>query len=184
MAESHNFRSALHGFKREDVVRYIEYLNSKHNNLVNQLMSENQALQDELAAYRTAEPEVPDTEEPPEEISAQPEAEEAAQEPVCQTPAQPAIPAVNLAEEELAAYRRAERAEREAKERARQMYQQATATLAEATAQVDFAAAQLELIASRVKGQLTDLQNAVSDSKRCLHDAAATIAAIRPEEDN
>ena len=29
-----------------------------------------------------------------------------------------------------------------------------------------------------------DWQNAVSDSKRCLQDAAATIAAIRPEEEN
>jgi ABC-type transporter Mla subunit MlaD len=63
------------------------------------------------------------------------------------------------------------------------MYPQATATLAEATAQVDYAAAQLDVITGRVKAQLAELQNAVSDSKRCLQDAAATIAAIRPEEE-
>ena len=61
MAESHNFRTALNGFKREDVVRYIEYLNSKHNTLVNQLRTENQALQDELDALRQPEP----VQEPP-----------------------------------------------------------------------------------------------------------------------
>ena len=171
MAESHNFRTALNGFKREDVVRYIEYLNSKHNTLVNQLRTENQALQDELDALRQPEP-------VQEEVIEMPQPEPVEEAPVEQpAPAPASIPVSNLAEEELAAYRRAEQAERVAKERARQMYLQATATLAEATAQVDYAAAQLDVITGRVKAQLAELQNAVSDSKRCLQDAAATIAA-------
>ena len=52
MSQSHNFRSALGGFNREDVVRYIEYINSKNTSAVNQLKSENQSLKDELNALR------------------------------------------------------------------------------------------------------------------------------------
>ena len=54
MAESRNFRSALNGFNREDVVRYIETMNNKHTALVNQLKSEKQSLADELAALKAA----------------------------------------------------------------------------------------------------------------------------------
>ena len=36
MAASQNFRSAFNGFNREDVVHYLEYLNTKHTNQVNQ----------------------------------------------------------------------------------------------------------------------------------------------------
>ena len=32
-----NFRTAINGFRREDVVRYLEYLNAKHMTEVNQL---------------------------------------------------------------------------------------------------------------------------------------------------
>ena len=37
MTEFQNFRSALHGFNRQDVVNYIEYINRKHNSQVEQL---------------------------------------------------------------------------------------------------------------------------------------------------
>ena len=46
------FRTAIGGFNREDVVRYIEYINSKNTSAVNQLKSENQSLKDELNALR------------------------------------------------------------------------------------------------------------------------------------
>lgn len=40
MAAQQNFRSAFNGFNRDDVVRYIEYLNAKHTAEINQLNSE------------------------------------------------------------------------------------------------------------------------------------------------
>ena len=49
MASEYRFRGAFNGFNREDVVRYLEYVNTKHNALVNQLRSENQALKEELS---------------------------------------------------------------------------------------------------------------------------------------
>ena len=53
MAEKNTFRSALHGFNREDVVHYIEYLNSKHTAQINQLESENAELRNKLEALQS-----------------------------------------------------------------------------------------------------------------------------------
>ena len=50
MAASQNFRSAFNGFNREDVVHYLEYLNTKHTNQVNQLTAENDALRQRVEA--------------------------------------------------------------------------------------------------------------------------------------
>lgn len=52
MSAVNNFRSAFNGFNREDVVRYIEYINNKHNTAINQLNNELQAQKEELAALR------------------------------------------------------------------------------------------------------------------------------------
>ena len=65
MAEARIFRSALNGFNREDVVRYIESLNAKHTALVNQLTSEKQSLATEQNkashAYQTTDRSQPTT---------------------------------------------------------------------------------------------------------------------------
>ncbi|MBQ7801042.1 MAG: hypothetical protein IJ375_01820 [Oscillospiraceae bacterium] len=84
-------------------------------------------------------------------------------------------------EEELEAYRRAERTERIARERAEQMYRQANGVLADATGKVDEAAGQIGDLAGRVMEQLQELQSAVANSKQALRDAAATMYTIRPD---
>ena len=88
----------------------------------------------------------------------------------------------NLAEQELESYRRAERAERAAEERAKQIYQQATGTLAQATSQVDSAAERFRRAADRINSQMGELQAAVELSKSALVDAATTMYTIRPED--
>lgn len=155
MAETHRFRSALGGFNREDVVRYIEYLNNKHTDQVNQLTSEVELLRQQLERAQTGAPAEPTTAEPNVQ---------------------------NFTEAELEAYRRAERTERNARERAEQIYRQATGTLADATALVDDAAGRLETMADSVKEQLAQLQSAIETSKASLKDAASIMATIRPED--
>ena len=54
MAQLQNFRSALGGFNREDVVHYIELLNNKHNSQVNQLNTELQTLRAQLEEAQAA----------------------------------------------------------------------------------------------------------------------------------
>lgn len=157
MAETYKFRGALSGFNRKDVVQYIEYLSSKHNNIVNQLKSENQALKEELAALRSGK-------------DAAPQAETQEQLPE------------NLADAELEAYRRAERMERNAKERSEEIYRKATATLAEASSQLDSAVQHYSTAAETISAQLSALRDAVETSKTALENASATMYAIRPED--
>ncbi len=180
MVQAHNFRKAFNGFHREDVVHYIEYINNKHADQVNRLTSEKQALQDALNTLQ-AQPPVEDLSD---QLAAL-EAECAALRARCaELEAQPAAQTDrSVTEEELEAYRRAERMERAAKERSRQIYNQATATLAEATARIDGASVQFRQIAERVNSQMSELQAAVEGSKAALVDASATMYTIRPEGD-
>ena len=193
MAVSHNFRSALNGFNREDVVHYIEYLNAKQTSQVNQLTSENEELRKKLEALEavpvasaedterlaTLEAEFAELKTAAGQIEAERDAALAEVEMLKAQLAEQA--GKNLAAQELEAYRRAERAERAAKERADQIYQQATGTLAQATAQVDNAAEQFRQVVERVNLQMGQLQAAVEMSKSALVDAATTMYSIRPE---
>jgi DNA repair exonuclease SbcCD ATPase subunit len=184
-----SFRSALNGFNREDVVHYIESLNTKHSTALNQLKEENLALTDELNTLREA-PQAEDLSPKVAELESALAAKEAEcvklAEEVAVLKAQleeaKTNAAARLADAELEAYRRAERAERNAKARADQLYRQATGTLAQATAQVDEAAAQFRTVADRVNAQLEELQAAVEGSKNILMDAATTMYTIHLDE--
>lgn len=183
MSNNHHFRKAFKGFHREDVVHYIEYLNGKHAGEVNQMKSEIQALKDELEALRKQAPSVDTT--ALEEVTAQRD-EALAQLEQLQAQLESASENVNtstatLAEAELEAYRRAERMERIAKERADEIYRKATATLADATAQLEAALGQVDQIVDTVNGQLNQLHNAAEDGRAALKDAVDTMYAIRPE---
>ena len=82
--------------------------------------------------------------------------------------------------QELEAYRRAERAEREAKARAEVVYRQANGALADATVKVDEAFAQIGDLADKVNEQLMQLQSAVTASRQALSDASASLYTIAP----
>ena len=86
-------------------------------------------------------------------------------------------------EQELEAYRRAERMEREARERSQKVYHQVNGVLADATVRVDEAAGQIGALTDQVMNQLKALQDAAAGSKQALQDAAQTMYALRPTED-
>ena len=159
MAGIQNFRIAVRGFHRKDVVDYIEYINNKHNAQIEQL---NNQLQEALAKSGD------------EELQAKLEAaenrikelEEAA---AAGAPAAP-VAAVSCTEQELEAYRRAEKAERQAKERAQQVCDQANAVLAEITAKAEAAYAQIGAIADQMQ-----------DTKAAFENAVATLSGIGAE---
>ena len=186
MADALNFRSALSGFNREDVVKYIEYINAKHTAELNQLRSEIEYLNSKLSSIR----EDADAKARLDEVLAENEALRAQVEQLqtrCEdletAPAAPAPQPQYLSgnlEQELEAYRRAARTERLARERAELIYHQTNSALADATVKVDEAAAQLGTMTDGILAQLNQLQNAISGSKQALHDAAATMYAIRP----
>lgn len=178
MAAFQNFRSAVGGFNREDVVRYIEYINNKHSSQLNQLNTEMQALQEELAQLRgqadlatqleDAHARIAELEQERDALSAQ--VELLADRP--QT------------DSELEAYRRAERAERIATDRVALLYQQANGALADATAKADETATQVGDLADQLMVQLSQLQTVLSSGSNSMRDAAAALFAIRPATPN
>lgn len=206
MSENLNFRSAFNGFHREDVVHYIEYLNTKHAAEVNQLNTQ----LEQLKAQNAVPADVAELQEQlaaAQEINDQLQAQIAELEERCGAASEAEIeteaaPEQNLEArckelerqlkeaqaasaqfhftQELEAYRRAERAEREAKERAEVVYHQAHGALADATVKVDEAFSQIGELADRVSEQLSQLQEAVTVSRQALSDASASLYTIAP----
>ena len=177
MPAPQNFRTAFNGFHREDVVRYLEYLNTKHTTEVNQLNSEADFFRSKLENVISAE-EYAALEAERDELKARCEELEAA---LAAAQAAPVEAAADPAQE-LEAYRRAERTARQAKERAELVYHQINGVLAEATVKVDSVSTQISGMADQVMSQLTQLQVAIGNSKQALKDAASTMYAIRPNE--
>lgn len=186
MSAPQNFRSAFNGFNREDVVRYLEYINTKHTTQVNQLNSEIDYLRTRI---ETMQPDLNLVQERDAlqaqvlELEARCAELEQAEAPAAVEAAEPvAVPAPVMysTTDELEAYRRAERTERLAKERAELVYHQVNGVLAEATVKVDGVAAEISAMADQVMQQLNQLQSAVADSKKTLQEAVSTMYAIKP----
>ena len=178
MAAFQNFRSALNGFNREDVVRYIEFISNKHNAQVNQLNTEVQSLQAQLDALQNSAAEQADLAAQLEQVQEQNAAlEQQLAELQLQLDQAASRPQTDS---ELEAYRRAERAERIAKERVSQLYAQANGLLADATVRADEAVAEIGGLTDQVCEQLSQLQSALSAGADTIRDTAAAMYAIKP----
>lgn len=164
MAAVQSFRTALGGFNREDVVRYIEYINNKHASEIEQL---NTQLQTALEQTKSGDDSA---------LLARLEAAEARCAELEAQLAQSGQAAPAKTGDELEAYRRAERAERLARDRAAQIYSQANAALADATVKVESISDNMSSLAEQVSTQL-------QESKNLLQEAVSSLYAIRPEEE-
>ena len=190
MAGNQNFRSAFNGFNREDVVHYIEYLNTKHSNAINQLKSENRTLTEELEQLRATPVRDPELEERcaalEEENGALSDKVAAMEDEIARLQAALSDAeekaSSRVAAEELEAYRRAERMERAAQERTQQIYRQVMGTLAETATQVDDAADQFKRLSQEFSAHMTEMQDMIDRSRNALMGASATMYSIRPAE--
>ena len=180
MSASMNFRSAFNGFNREDVVHFIEYINARHSAEINQLRAELDLLRRQSAApVEDRSQELADALAEIESLKAE---LTQLQQRAVKTEAAPAAPAGTAME--LEAYRRAERTERVARERAEQVYNQVNGVLADASVKVDEAYDRIDGLSQQVTSQLAQLQEAVTSSRQALSDAAATLYTIRPTREN
>ena len=185
MPAPQNFRSAFHGFNREDVVQYIEFVNNKHASELNQMSTEMNALYADLEHYRRGYDEASQASallrQEQEKSAAQEQQIQALQQEIEQLKQQleqaQKQPKVGS---ELEAYRRAERAERTANDRVRQLYAQANGALADATARTDEAACTIGQMTDNVCAQLAQLQAALNDGANTIRDTAAAMYAIKP----
>lgn len=196
MSVPQKFRSAFNGFNREDVASYLEYLNSKHTAQVNQLTSEADFLRSKL---EEAQPGCDQSET----ISALEQERDALRsqlaalqeqyallqercaelEEANNTPAvcAPAPAASCSAAEELEIYRRAERTERLARERADLIYRQTNGVLNQASVRVSEMAEQVIPIADQILMQINQLQNTVTTTRQSLQDAVVIMNTLRPD---
>ena len=175
------FRNALNGFNREDVVRYIEFLNAQHAAEISQLNSELAFLRSKADQNPPAETTTPENSDLVEQQAARIRElfdlckEQAQQiEKLTADLAQAQSAPKSCTEDELEAYRRAERIERMAQERAAQMSDRANAVLAEVTLKAESASAQVAASADQVAAKLQEARTAFDD-------AVAALYAIRPE---
>lgn len=178
MAAFQNFRSALNGFNREDVVHYIEFLNNKHTAQVNQLNTEIQTLRAELDALQSSSAQELALSVQLEEAQAK---SAALEQELAEVRAQLEAAATRpQTDSELEAYRRAERAERVANERVSQLYAQANGVLADATVRTDEIVGQIGGLTDCVCAQLSQLQTALTAGANTIRDTAAAMYAIKP----
>ena len=180
------FRTALNGFNRDDVVHYIEFLNAQHSAEVARLQSELEFLRSSAIPAATEEKVEPcQCDELIEQQAARiRELFDLCKEKDARIAQLESAAQNKSAEDELEAYRRAERTERMARERAEQVQRQANAVLADATAKVDEAATLIEQMAVQVSDQLGCFQSAVDNTKAALRDAISSMGAICPDPDN
>ena len=157
-----HFRTAINGFNKQDVVRYIEYLNNQHNaqiaQLNNQLKNAQTPADDRLQAKLDA-------------------ALARCAELEAQLAKVPAAPSGK----ELETYRRAEEAERLARERAQQIYTQANAILADTTAKAEAASARIAELAQQATTQMQAYQEAIAGSQTLFQEAVDALCAVKPE---
>lgn len=191
-----NFRSSLHGFNRQDVANYLEYLNNRHAAQVNQLNTDLEALRRQAEApaedpQRTAlearcrelEQQLEAARKERDEALAQRETAEQKLASARQDREEALLRSCGEkleANRELEAYRRAERTERMARERAEQVYSETGTVLTQASNRIEAALRQMTGISQQVTGQLDTLQTAIASSRLALQDAAQTIDKLKP----
>ena len=191
-----NFRSSLHGFNRQDVANYLEYLNNRHAAQVNQLNTDLEALRRQAeapaedpqrAALETRcqelEQQLAAARKERDEALAQKEAVEQKLEAAQRDREEALLRSSGEkldANRELEAYRRAERTERVARERAEQVYSETSTVLTQASNRIEAALRQMTGISQQVTGQLDTLQTAIASSRLALQDAAQTIDKLTP----
>lgn len=191
-----NFRSSLHGFNRQDVANYLEYLNNRHAAQVNQLNTDLEALRRQAEApaedpQRVAletrcqelEQQLAAARKERDEALAQKEAVEQKLEAAQRDREEALLRSSGEkldANRELEAYRRAERTERVARERAEQVYSETSTVLTQASNRIEAALRQMTGISQQVTGQLDTLQTAIASSRLALQDAAQTIDKLKP----
>ena len=211
MNEPQTFRSAFNGFNREDVVNHIAYMTTKHETLVGQLRADNDAQRTELEQLR-AQLDADDSErgrvaeleqalaerdaelaqvhadldtanqllnEQAEQMAALREQLEEAKEAAAKAPK---LEKSANHWDELRAYRRAETAERQARERVNDLYDSANTALRGAGATLGDTNAAFETLAEKFRADLVELMEAIDLGRNALHSAADTLDTLRPEE--
>lgn len=182
-----NFRSALHGFNRTDVVQFIQAQTTEHEKALRLLREENARLQEALEVARAEAA----------EAKAQLEALTAAQE-TATTPAEAVVPAPaetalnapmapaasvvaaapsNFNEMELAAYRRAEMTERMARERAAASAERMKTVFAQADEKLTLTSQDFATLLDAFRNDFDKVQQLLTTAQGIVDESSAGLKA-------
>ena len=179
-----NFRTAFHGFNREDVVRFLETATARHTAEVNQLRDEIARLEGDLSLLRMRSGDGASQEElealQAENARLKAQVEELETQ-LTEPAATPIRDETNWKDEELAAYRRAETVERQARNRAAQMYHRVNGLIADLAARMDGSKAEMTAAAEALGQARDQLQLALDGGQSILTEGTATLRALELE---
>ena len=177
-----NFRSALHGFNRTDVVQFIQKQTAEHEKALRRYKDETEQLQTELdstrkeldaanAALESANAALAAAQEELEEYKTAQPAQEASAVSVV-TP-----PPINLDEMELAAYRRAELTERMARERAAASAERMRTIFAQTEAKLASASLDVQTLFDAFRNDFEQLQQLLLHTQGIVDESSAGLKA-------
>lgn len=163
---AYTFRTALQGFNRTDVVNFIESTTAAHEAALHQLQMENSRLEQQLGEANAYIEQLQQT-----IAAAQTPTESYEAEPILAVelpPLEDPLPAVSpvmqndFEEMELAAYRRAENAERQAKQRAAALYRQIDEVIAQTNDKLEIDDKNLSRLIGDVSTSVAALQQTMA----------------------
>lgn len=183
------FRTSLNGFNRTDVVQFIQKMTTNHEKELKTLREENEKssealelLRDDSARLEAQNAELTEKlaalEAQNAELTAQLEAAQAAAPTPAAAPAAPAAPvAAQIAEHELAAYRRAEGMERKARERAEATTKLLKGVFAKATVRLNAGSEEFSAAMEKFRADYEHLQQLLADAKSVFDASTDEIRA-------
>ncbi len=165
-----NFRTALHGFHRDDVVQFIENNTLNHERELRAKNEEITRLHDQIQELegRLAQSE--------QETAQLRQALEDVKKPAAPNDAQP--PLHVLREKELAAYRRAELAERRANARVAALYKQVQAIFDENQAGLAETNQLLDTLSKSIQSDIRQLQTVLDETSVGYTQTANSLRAV------
>ena len=187
-----NFRSALNGFNRTDVVQFLQAQTTEHERELRAAQAENARLQEELAAVRS---EVENARAEAEHATAEMEAARTALEQALLQSGETSLPQAPTAlnapmapaalsgtpsdfnELELAAYRRAEMTERIARERAASAAERLRSVFAQADAKLLLAGQDFSTLLDAFRHNFDQLQQSIAAAQSVMDESADSLKA-------
>ena len=177
-----NFRAALNGFNRTDVVAYIEECAINHEKALRQLRDENARLRADLEALQARQEAAPETVPAPVEAQEAPQAEEpeVPTQPESEPEVVPIAPPASSSAEELAAYRRAEAVERAARNRAAALCRQVNAIMDSTSRQLEGSRGDVDTVMSDLNICLRQLNDTFAQLRIIFDDAVQALTTVEP----
>lgn len=184
-ANIENFRSALHGFNRTDVVQFIQAQTTEHEKSLRLLKEENARLQEALDAARAKaerlnlqkEALAAELEAAKQAVDTTAPAEIPLDAPIAPAASVVATAPTNFDELELAAYRRAEMTERMARERATASAERMKTIFAQADKKLSLTSQDFATLVDTFRSDFEKVQQVLTTAQGIVDESSAGLKA-------